>query len=446
MKTMLKQIGLSKILSIGLFLLGLPLLAQEGSDLHYATPEEVGLDGAKIDHAVDSLMTLGITNHAFPGATLLVAKDDKIIFKKAYGYHTYDSIVKTGPNDLYDLASVTKTLGPLPALMQLYDAGKIKLDVPFSVYWKRWQNVKNKKDITLREILTHQAGLVPYIIFQAKVTRKNGKLKKRFIHDHPGKGFTHQIYDSMYIKDNFNRKMYRIIDRSEVSETKKYLYSGLTFLIFPELISQLTGMPYEEYVNKNIYKPLGTTTLGYTPKEKHLTNPIVPTEMDSIYRKVLVHGWVHDENASLLGGVSGNAGLFSDAEDLARIMMMYENLGNYNGKQFISKKTMEEFISVQYPENDNRRGLGFDKPLMGNDTLALADAYPSPLASPRSFGHSGFTGTFVWADPDKKLVFIFLSNRVNPTRNNRSLYSLNIRTALMDLFYRDTLASEKSSE
>lgn len=404
-------------------------------ELIHALPSKLGFNEVYIDQKVDSIMEMGIKNEAFPGAQVLVAKNDTVIFHKAYGFHTYDSIQPVALNDLYDLASVTKTTGPLPALMKLVDEGKLDLDVPFGTYWKPWRHQKDKKELTLREILAHQAGLQPYIVFLQKVMRKE-KLKNRFLRHSSNKRFKGQVYGDLFINTRFVRKMDRIINRSEVSEEKKYVYSGLTFLIFPRLIEQITGTDYQTYLNENFYSPLGCHTLGYLPSEKYYGNAIVPTEVDSLFRKTLVKGWVHDENASLLGGVSGNAGLFGTADDLAKIMLFYQNYGAVGGQQLVSEATVKEFTKVQYPENDNRRGLGFDKPLLDNAKLPLEDAYPSPLASAASFGHSGFTGTFVWADPEKKLTFIFLSNRVYPSRDHRELYSLNIRTALQDVFYK----------
>ncbi|TMU54944.1 serine hydrolase domain-containing protein [Flagellimonas algicola] len=416
-------------------LLGFAPLCIAQTSLESIPLTEAGMDKTYINQQVDSIMQLGIQEQAFPGAQILVAKGNKVIFHKAYGFHTYDSVQKVGLDDLYDLASVTKITGPLPALMKLVDEKKLDLDAPFSTYWKPWAKRKDKKDLTLRQILSHQAGLVPYIIFLEKVMKKE-KIKRRFIRTKPSEKFQKQVYEGLYVKNRFLRKIYRMINRSEVSADKKYRYSGLTFLIYPELISNLTGTPYESYLRKTFYAPIGSKTLGFNPMTKGYPNKIVPTEMDTLFRKDLTHGWVHDENASLLGGVSGNAGLFGTAEDLARIMLFYQNLGvTLNGEEIISKTTAEEFIKVQYPENENRRGLGFDKPLLGNDTLAIADAYPSPKASAKSFGHAGFTGTFVWADPETQLVFIFLSNRVYPSRTHRKLYSLNIRTALQDVFY-----------
>ena len=383
-------------------------------------------------------MTEGIQNNAFPGAQLLVAKNNKIIFHKTYGFHTYDRIRKVELNDIYDLASVTKIIAPLPALMKLYDEGKIDLDKPFSNYWSPWKHKKDKRALTLREILAHQAGLEPYIVFLNDVM-KNGGIKKRFVKSEQSSRYKNQVYENLFIKNNFNKKMYHQINRSKVSAEKKYRYSGLSYLIYPALISQITSVDYPDYLQNNFYKPLGSKTLGFLPETKKYSNKIVPTEYDSIFRKTLVKGWVHDENASLLGGISGNAGLFSTALDLAKLMQMYVQYGTYAGKRYFSEATVKEFTKVQYPENENRRGLGFDKPLLNNSELSIADAYPAPEVSPESFGHSGFTGTFVWADPENQMVFIFLSNRVYPTRKNRNLYKLNIRTRLHQVFYNATL-------
>jgi CubicO group peptidase (beta-lactamase class C family) len=236
--------------------------------------------------------------------------------------------------------------------------------------------------------------------------------------------------------------MHRIINRSQVSKDKTYSYSGLAFLIFPDLIQQLTGHSYEYYLQKHFFLPLGTPSLGFTPKHTSLVNAVIPTEYDDRYRKSLVQGWVHDENASLLGGISGNAGLFGTAHDLHKLMQLYQNYGTLEGERYFSEVTLREFTKVQYPENKNRRGLGFDKPLLDNRERSLQEAYPAPSASMESFGHSGFTGTFVWADPVNQLVFIFLSNRVYPTREHRNLYDLNIRTSLQQLFYSYFIGNE----
>lgn len=314
-------------------------------------------------HKVDSIITAGIKGEAFPGATVLVAKNGAVIYQKAFGHHTYDSIQKVGLNDLYDLASVTKIIGPLPALMKMVEEGKLSLDLPFSTYWKPWKKYKNKRDITLREILSHQAGLTPYIVFLNTIRTKNGKLKSRFVRQHPSRKFQNQAYENLYVKSRFERKVWRAINRSVVSTEKKYRYSGLAFLIFPKLIEQHAGQSYEGYLQENFFLPLKLKTLGYNPETKRIPNTIVPTEIDTLFRNDLIHGWVHDENAALLGGVSGNAGLFGTSYDLFKLMQFYQNLGAIDGKRLLKEETVKEFIKIQYPENGNRRGLGFDKPL-----------------------------------------------------------------------------------
>jgi len=283
------------------------------AQLQYATPEEVDLDSNFINTKVDSIMTLGIRKQAFPGAQLLVAKEGHIIFHQAYGYHTFDSIQKVGLDDIYDLASVTKITGPLPALMKLYDEGKLDLDAPFSRYWNSWKHRKDKKYITLRELLAHQSGMQPYIVF-LNVVLKNEKLKSRFVRVEYSKRFSNQAFENIYIKKRFKNKVYRKIKRSKVNEDKTYKYSGLASLIYPQLIENITGESYTAYLQKNFFQPLGCETLGYLPTLKGFNNAIVPTEYDSIFRKTLTKGWVHDENAALLGGVSGNAGLFGTAK------------------------------------------------------------------------------------------------------------------------------------
>lgn len=431
------------IILLGLFFIGINaqqnktenLFLPSASSLQKSTLAQFNLDSIAINKQVDSIITNGIKNQSFPGAQLLIAKERSIIFHKVYGFHTYDSIQPVQLNDIYDLASVTKILGPLPAIMKLVDEGKLELDKPFSTYWKPWKRRKDKRNITLREILAHQAGLQPYIVFLSETLKNNGQFKNKFLHKSRSDKFQNEAYENIYVKNRFNRKMYRMINRSEVSTEKKYTYSGLSFLLFPELITKLTGKPYEQYLLDEFYKPLGIKTFGFLPVTKGFSNNIVPTELDTIFRHTLTKGWVHDENASLLGGVSGNAGLFGTADDLAIIMQMYLQNGFYAGKRYISEKTIKEFVRTQYPENENRRGLGFDKPYLDNNSFELKDAYPAPEVNEDSFGHSGFTGTFVWADPEYQMVYIFLSNRVYPSRENRNIYTLNIRPALQQVFY-----------
>ena len=399
------------------------------------------IDLKSVTSKVDSIITTGIKRQAFPGAQILVAWKGDIIFHKAYGHHTYDSITEVGLNDLYDLASVTKILGPLPALMKLKEDGLIDLDKPFSTYWKPWRKDPEKKNLTLREILAHQAGLEPYIVFLKEVMKEN-QIKRKYFRTESNPKFSNQAFENLFIKNRFQEKIYRTITKSSVSRDKEYRYSGLSFLVFPQLIYELTGQSFEYYMLKHFYLPLGAASLVFRPQTKNMPYPIVPTEFDSIYRKSLVKGWVHDENASLMGGISGNAGLFGRAIDVYKMMQLYQNYGQFENQRYLEEATVKEFTKTQYPTNDNRRGLGFDKPLLNNTELSLEEAYPASLSSPESFGHSGFTGTFAWADPKYQLVYIFLSNRVYPSREHRNLYELNIRTSVHQVFYEAVLAKK----
>jgi len=230
--------------------------------------------------------------------------------------------------------------------------------------------------------------------------------------------------------------MFRKINRSQVSQEKTYSYSGLAFLIFPSLIEQLTGADYRGYLRSHFYDPLGADNLGYLPTQRLPDKRVVPTERDSLFRKTLTKGYVHDENASLFGGISGNAGLFSNASGVYKMLQMWLQGGSVGGRKYLSPETIAAFTSLQYPENNNRRGLGFDKPLLGNDSLPASESYPAPSVSPESYGHSGFTGTFVWVDPTHELIYIFLSNRVYPSRTQRGIYTINIRETVQEAIYK----------
>ena len=246
----------------------------------------------------------------------------------------------------------------------------------------------------------------------------------------------------LYLSTEFKKEIYKAIRRSPLLDEAKYKYSGLSYIIYPQLLSDLFNDEYETILYRNFYERLGASSLCYRPLDKIETDRIVPTEYDSLYRKHQIKGWVHDEAAAVMGGVSGNAGLFASADDLAKLMQMYLQKGSYAGIRYISEETFNEFTKVQYPDNDNRRGAGFDKPLFGNDTLSIADSYPAPGVSDLSFGHSGFTGTFVWVDPAYDLIYIFLSNRVYPTRDNPLIYRMNVRPSIQQVFYEEVKKSE----
>lgn len=408
--------------------------------LKYTIPEEAGVDSYRLTAQIDSVVNLALEKQAFPGCNVLVAKDGNVIFHKAYGFHTYEKIVPSRRDDLYDLASVTKICGGLPAVMKLYDEGKIDPDQFVSAYFPDWKSrlfhPSNKSDITLRELYAHQSGLIPFLGFWKK-TAQEGRLLSRWYTIEPDERHSLCVAQGIYLDKRFLKTVFRDIRKSPLKNRGKYVYSDLPFVITPRLVENVSGADFQQLLETSFYKPLGAPTLTYLPLRKFSPDRMVPTENDQYYRRQQLQGTVHDESAAVLGGISGNAGLFASANDLAKLMQMYLQQGNYGGIQFLKATTLQEFNRVQFPQNNNRRGLGFDKPLLNNQSVKPEDAYPTRLASPESFGHSGYTGTFVWADPACNLVYIFLSNRVFPTRNNNLISDLNIRTGIQEVIYRN---------
>lgn len=407
--------------------------------LKYTFPEELGVSSANLNKAIDSIVCNALDKKAFPGCNLLVAKDGKVIFRKAYGFHTFEKQVPTNLNDLYDLASVTKISGGLPGILKLYDEGKIELDKPVSTYFPDWKNRlfhrSDKADVTVRELYAHQSGLVPFIGFYRQ-TIENGKPSPKWYTASPDKKHTLCVAPGMYLDKKFLKVVNQGIRKTPLKNRGKYVYSDLPLVITPQIVERISGSDFKRFTDDQFYKPLGANAVTYNPLDRFPKEQIVPTELDNYYRFQLIQGTVHDESAAVLGGISGNAGLFASANDLAKLMQMYLQMGTYGDKQFVSEATMKEFTQVQFPQNKNRRGLIFDKPSLDLDSLKPEDAYPCPEVSPESFGHFGFTGTFVWMDPKCGLMYIFLSNRVCPTRNNNLISDLNVRTEILSAIYK----------
>lgn len=397
--------------------------------LAYGLPGENLADTTRLKQ-IDSLVETGIRDSAFPGCQILAAQYGRIFYRKSFGYHTYDSVHPVRLSHLYDLASVTKICGPLPALMRLHDQGRFKLDVPFKRYCKAF-DIQGKDTLTVREILAHQARLQSWLPFWKATKRKSGKYRWFTVSRDSGWLFPVKIAPEHYLFRWYPRKIRKTIRKSELLPKAEYRYSGLSFFLYPSVIEDITGQAYVQYLNRHFYHRLGAYKLTYNPWKQFPLNQMPPTEHDTLFRRQLIRGYVHDEGAAMLGGVSGNAGLFANADDLAKLMQMYLHKGTYGNHQFISKQTMQEFTSYQFPENDNRRGLGFDKPLL--DTTK--SGYIASEASKQSFGHSGFTGTFVWMDPENQLLVVFLSNRVYPYRSQHQIYRMDIRQKVHEYLY-----------
>ena len=397
----------------------------------YTVPEDAGMNSKKLGSAIDSLMRQAIESKATPGGVVLVAKDQKVVFHKAYGLHKYSDTIKVEKSDIYDLASVSKISTALPALMKLYDEGKFDLDAGIDDYLPYFRN-SNKANVPFRQILAHQARFKPWIPYWKTTLRNNGSFKWNTFKKDSSARFPVKVSDELWLHRNYKHKIYKAIKKSPLEEEAKYKYSGLLFYLLPGIVERITGEDFVEYINKNFYDKLGATTVTYNPSEKFVLDRIVPTESDFNFRNEEIHGNVHDEGAIMMGGVSANAGLFANANDLAKLMQMYLNMGEYGGVRYIKTSTLQEFTKSQFPENDNHRGLAFDKPYLeykGENSNTAKDA------SAESFGHTGFTGTMVWMDPQEDLLYIFLSNRVLPTRENTRLYKLNTRTQIQQALY-----------
>lgn len=398
--------------------------------LKYTLPEEENISTILLNSKLDSLAKYGIEKKAFPGCQVFVAKNGKVIFNKSYGFHTYENNEPVRNDNLYDLASVTKVTGALPAIMKLYDDKKINLDKTLANYFEEFKN-SNKSEITLRDVLTHQARLQSFIPFWLE-PGSTKKIREGVFRSQPSEKFQVRVSSQLYVRNDFKNQIIADIVKSPLRNQKEFHYSDLGFSLFPEVTERLTGTEFQEYLNLEFFKSLGAESTGFKPYERFPLNKIIPTELDLSFRKELITGFVHDELSALMGGISGNAGLFSNANDLAKVMQMYLQLGFYGGKQYIQPETIREFTKVQFPMTENRRALGFDKPNRGTNGIIK---FPAADASPESYGHTGFTGTFVWSDPENKLLFIFLSNRVHPTRRITTINDLNIRLKMHQAVY-----------
>lgn len=395
----------------------------------YTEPEEAEMSFEEL-YRIDSLALNGIKEGAYPGCQILVARKGRVIYNKSFGYHTYDNNKPVQTTDIYDLASITKISASVLSLMQLQDQGKFSLDSTLGDYlYELIPDSSPYYQLNLREILAHQSGLQAWVPFYIRTIR-DGKLDTVIYRSDSSTYYPYRVAENVYINKDYPEHIYQRILNGPIKE-KKYRYSDLGYYFMKKIIEKQTSMPMEDYVAKT-YAKLGMTTTTYLPREKFSLDRIPPTEHDKIFRKQVIHGDVHDPGAAMSGGVGGHAGLFSNANDLAKLMQMYMQYGTYGGQQFIKDTTLKEFTSCQFchEEKENRRAAGFDKPFL--------QGYGGPTCdgiSQNSFGHSGFTGTLAWADPDEEVVYIFLSNRIYPDAENSKLLKMNIRTEIQQVIY-----------
>lgn len=419
------------------FKIGDGLVTHGGLRLAYSVPEAVGLKTQDL-RGIDSLIAQAIAEKATPGAQVLVAKDGKVIYYKSFGNHTYDAQVPVQNTDLYDLASVTKISTSLAAFMKLAGEGRFDVDKTLGEYLPMMEGT-NKEHLNYRDILTHQARLKAWIPFWKETVRKNGKFKWRTFKADSSARFPIKVADNLYIHRKYACKIYKQIAESPLNEKPSYVYSDLSFILAPLVVRNITGQDFESYLQEKIYRPIGATTLTFNPYKRYPLSRVVPTEHEPHFRKQLLHGTVHDEGAAMLGGISGHAGLFGNANDLAKLMQMYLNDGTYANQLYIAGNTVHQFSKCQHCDQGNYRAIGFDRP----SKPGAQNSNSAPSAPAESFGHSGFTGTYTWVDPTNNLVYVFLSNRVNPTRENNKLSKLNTRTNVLQVVYE---AMEKAKE
>ena len=425
--------------------------------LKYTVPEEADLNENKLSE-IDSVAHVAIQNKATPGCQILVARKGMVAYNKSFGYHTYSRKRKVENSDLYDLASITKIASTMPLIMQLYEEGKIDINEKISVYLP-FLDTTDKKDIVIKDILLHQSLLKAWIPFYKSTlepaypdqkfssnrfsqnypikigpgyyANKHLKYRDGYYNKKYGGDYTVKVAENLYINKFFVDSIYHKIANSELNGQEGYKYSDLGFYLLYRIIEDKISGSFKDYVESEIYDNLGAFTMCFLPLEKYSKEQIVPTEDDIIFRKQILHGYVHDPGAAMLGGVCGHAGLFSNANDLAKLMQMYLNGGTYGGKRYIKEKTVSYFTSCPECGNGNRRGLGFDKP--EPDTTKNGPAYEG--VSPGSYGHTGFTGTMVWIDPEYEIIYIFLSNRVYPDAVNNKLIEMDLRTNIQNIIY-----------
>ena len=418
-----------------------------GEHLRFTPYDYANVDQQILEDSIAAIVEAGIAGGAYPGAQVLVARNGNVVYHKAFGHHTFDKKQEVAVSDIYDLASVTKITSALPALMKLHGEGKFKLDAPLQTYLSEFKG-SNKGGLTFRSMLAHNARLRSWIPYWKGTLKghsrypwqkkwdderiNDNRFRRNTFSADSSKQFPIYVTDNLWLHQNFKKQIYKAIKKSPLNEEPGYRYSGLLFYLLPDIVAELAAADYASYLDEQFYHRLGAYTLGYRPMEEFSKSRIVPTERDSFFRMQQLHGYVHDEGAAMMGGVSANAGLFANSGDLAKIMHLYLNNGRAAGEQLIDSLSVAEFTRCQYCDEDNRRGIGFDKPLI---TYDAAKSYVAASAGPDSYGHSGYTGTFTWADPESGLLLVFLSNRVYPTRENRKLYDLNIRPRLHEVLY-----------
>ncbi|MEN8956654.1 MAG: glycoside hydrolase family 3 N-terminal domain-containing protein, partial [Flavobacteriales bacterium] len=400
--------------------------------MKYTIPEEVGIASSKLG-GIGWIARESIKDGAFPGCQILVAKDGKVIYNENFGHYTYGKKRTVKNETLYDLASITKVAVTTALVMQMVDNGEIELNKTLGDYLPEYVKGTPYQSVLLKEMLTHQARFRPWIPFYAS-TMTEGVLNPRIYSAKKSSFYTDEVANNIFIFKNYNKAILKRITETDLLTKKRYKYSDIGYYFLKEIIEKKTNRSLDYVIDSAFYKPMGLQYTTYNPLKKFSKTQITPTEMDTVFRDQLIHGHVHDQGAAMMGGIGGHAGLFSNATELATIMQLFLNEGTYGGERYLGDSTITYFTSAPFRGTDNRRGIGFDKP-----TLDLKGGPTCDAVSLNSYGHSGFTGTRAWADPEHKLVYIFLSNRVYPDANNWKLVKNDVRTRIEKVIYNSFL-------
>ena len=406
-----------------------PVQLVDSELLSIANPEDVGINN-NILSEIDKIANQGIEQKAYPGCQILVAVDGKIIYRKSFGNTMYEGGEPVRNDHIYDIASVTKIASSTLALMRLQTLNQFSLDKKLKDYIPEVVDESFGK-VLLRDMMAHRAGFTAWIPFYKKTLEK-GELSPTYYRNKKEKGFDLQVAKDLWIRNDYSDSIYKRIIDSGINPGNHYEYSDLGYYFVKKIIEKQTGKRNDEFVTDEIYKTLGLKNIGYFPQSFATLGRIVPTENDIAFRKQLVHGYVHDPGAAMLGGAGGHAGLFANSTDLAAIMQLFLNKGKAGNKQLLSPEVVDEYTKVQVA--GNRRGAGFDKPTFSRKNGPCCDE-----ASAESYGHSGFTGTLAWADPVYKINYVFLSNRVHPNAEVNKLAKLGIRTEIQKVIYKAVL-------
>lgn len=417
--------------SIGKYRAGQGILVQ--SAIPRVAPQTMGLD-PKVLAKIEWVARQGIDSAAFPGCVVTVLRRGSLVYQQSFGYLTYEQNEPVGASTVFDLASVTKVSATTMAVMKLYEEGKLDLDAPVGQYLP-WLNGSGKENITIKNMLLHQSGLVSFIPFYREVLDSTGTPKKKWFANKSKRKFRVPVTEKLFMRRRWQDTMYSRIKTSKLIEQgTKYIYSDNNFILMAQVVKSITGKTIDEYAAETFYRPLGLATTRYKAFEAFDLRQMAPTENEKQFRQGLLWGYVHDPGAAMFGNVAGHAGLFSNATDLATLYQMALNGGKLGSVTLLQKQTIDLFTG--YNSTISRRGYGFDKPEKGNDTMAVEKRYPASFVSPATYGHTGYTGTCVWVDPANDLIYIFLSNRVHPMGgDNLKLSRMNIRSRIQDIIY-----------